>query len=425
MDLAAPDGDPRAHPSRRHRAASRATRPEPSPLSHEILNARPVRVPGRRAARGAAGARGADAAGDRAAAAGGDSARSTRRAIARVVARGLARSARRRRAARRAGDRRRSSPVDGGRGAIRAGAAWLDALARRGRATLRRRRARWPEPLWVAAERLPELIAASRPALDMRPPIAAPRRRGPRVRGRATTALVELLRGRVAVARAVDGGRARRVRSAWRRPTRDAALLALESDGVVLRGAFTPAPAAIEWCDRRLLARIHRADAQPPARRDRAGHAGRLHAVPVRLAARRAGASRRRAGRPARRARAARRLRAGRRRVGAARAAGARAGLRAGRARRALLRRRGRVGRGSRRRPRASRPGRAAAPDPRDAGRALPARARRRLARRSRRRASASPSGDAAFSADAARILDRLRQRGASFVPRARRRRWR
>ncbi len=42
----------------------------------------------------------------------------------------------------------------------------------------------------------------------------------------------------------------------------DAALLALESDGVVLRGFFTPpaspAPPALEWCDRVLLARIHR-----------------------------------------------------------------------------------------------------------------------------------------------------------------------
>ena len=37
----------------------------------------------------------------------------------------------------------------------------------------------------------------------------------------------------------------------------DAALLALESEGVVLRGRFTGAD-DLEWCDRRLLARIHR-----------------------------------------------------------------------------------------------------------------------------------------------------------------------
>ncbi len=42
----------------------------------------------------------------------------------------------------------------------------------------------------------------------------------------------------------------------------DAALVALEAEGVVLRGRFTPregaGPAELEWCDRRLLARIHR-----------------------------------------------------------------------------------------------------------------------------------------------------------------------
>ena len=42
----------------------------------------------------------------------------------------------------------------------------------------------------------------------------------------------------------------------------EAALIALESEGVVLRGRFSPregdAPAELEWCERRLLARIHR-----------------------------------------------------------------------------------------------------------------------------------------------------------------------
>jgi len=41
----------------------------------------------------------------------------------------------------------------------------------------------------------------------------------------------------------------------------DIALAALESEGVVLRGQFRPrngGPATLEWCDRRLLARIHR-----------------------------------------------------------------------------------------------------------------------------------------------------------------------
>jgi hypothetical protein len=38
----------------------------------------------------------------------------------------------------------------------------------------------------------------------------------------------------------------------------DAALLALEGEGLVLRGSFTPSALHTEWCDRRLLARIHR-----------------------------------------------------------------------------------------------------------------------------------------------------------------------
>src|SRR6266850_7170313 len=38
----------------------------------------------------------------------------------------------------------------------------------------------------------------------------------------------------------------------------DAALLALEAEGFVLRGKFRPQAPDLEWCDRRLLARIHR-----------------------------------------------------------------------------------------------------------------------------------------------------------------------
>jgi len=38
----------------------------------------------------------------------------------------------------------------------------------------------------------------------------------------------------------------------------EGALLALEAEGFVLRGKFHPAAQEIEWCDRRLLARIHR-----------------------------------------------------------------------------------------------------------------------------------------------------------------------
>src|SRR6185436_4220972 len=38
----------------------------------------------------------------------------------------------------------------------------------------------------------------------------------------------------------------------------EAALAALESEGFVLRGSFTASASGNEWCERRLLARIHR-----------------------------------------------------------------------------------------------------------------------------------------------------------------------
>jgi len=41
-------------------------------------------------------------------------------------------------------------------------------------------------------------------------------------------------------------------------PEAQAALLALEGQGRILRGRFTPGATELEWCDRRLLARIHR-----------------------------------------------------------------------------------------------------------------------------------------------------------------------
>ena len=54
-----------------------------------------------------------------------------------------------------------------------------------------------------------------------------------------------------------------------------AALLALEAEGFVLRGRFSPGTNVDEWCDRRLLARIHhytvrrlRAEIEPVAARD-------------------------------------------------------------------------------------------------------------------------------------------------------------
>jgi ATP-dependent Lhr-like helicase len=114
----------------------------------------------------------------------------------------------------------------------------------------------------VTAERLPELLAVH-PGMPIEPVIAAPPSRA-RVWTR-DAAIAELLRGRLTIvgpttARALAESLAIEVKDA------EAALLALETEGVVLRGRFTPDPnhslrprgLDVEWCDRALLARIHR-----------------------------------------------------------------------------------------------------------------------------------------------------------------------
>ncbi|MCU1382944.1 MAG: cshA [Acidobacteria bacterium] len=126
----------------------------------------------------------------------------------------------------------------------------------------------------AAAERLPELRAVHPGAICV-PAIEPPPSRAARVWTR-DEAIVELLRGRIAItgpttAQALADALAIDVAGV------DAALLVLEADGLVLRGSFTPGNAQparsaeqggtaaaansafrTEWCDRRLLARIHR-----------------------------------------------------------------------------------------------------------------------------------------------------------------------
>ena len=75
--------------------------------------------------------------------------------------------------------------------------------------------------------------------------------------GNAPTPLRELVRGRMEV---VGPTTATELAEFFQLPQTeiDAALLALEAEGFVLRGKFHPGAQDIEWCDRRLLARIHR-----------------------------------------------------------------------------------------------------------------------------------------------------------------------
>jgi ATP-dependent Lhr-like helicase len=107
--------------------------------------------------------------------------------------------------------------------------------------------------VWVAAERVPELLAVHP---DATANIAAPPSRAAKTWTREE-ALVELVRGRMQLAGPTS---AAALAETLHVPDRDAdaALLALEAEGAVLRGAFEQRGGIVEWCDRRLLARIHR-----------------------------------------------------------------------------------------------------------------------------------------------------------------------
>jgi ATP-dependent Lhr-like helicase len=109
--------------------------------------------------------------------------------------------------------------------------------------------------VWVAAERLP-LIAAAYPAARWEPAIEAPERD----RSKAWTredALLELVRGRLEISGPVT---AAALAGALGVTTGDIdiALAGLEREGFVLRGRFSPGETGLEWCERRLLSRIHR-----------------------------------------------------------------------------------------------------------------------------------------------------------------------
>ena len=66
----------------------------------------------------------------------------------------------------------------------------------------------------------------------------------------------------------------------------DAALSALEGEGFVLRGTFTPASTDVEWCERGPPGADSPLHPQPAAERNRGGHGGGLLSVPTPLASR-------------------------------------------------------------------------------------------------------------------------------------------
>lgn len=107
---------------------------------------------------------------------------------------------------------------------------------------------------WVAAERLPELLTIH-PTAMLRGAAVIPPARLDRVWTR-DEALTEIVRGRLAIVGPTTAEHLAETCGVSTADT-DTALLGLESEGVVLRGVFEPFE-PLQWCDRRLLARIHR-----------------------------------------------------------------------------------------------------------------------------------------------------------------------
>ncbi len=129
---------------------------------------------------------------------------------------------------------------------------WFQELARQGRAY----RLRGPSGTvaWVAAERLVEALAAYPGAtLEPRPPAGLVQQTTDQEQATAS-----LVRGWVECSGPFTPAYLAGVLS-LRQTAIDAALARLEAEGLALRGHFRPGVEGEEFCDRRILARIHRA----------------------------------------------------------------------------------------------------------------------------------------------------------------------
>jgi len=109
--------------------------------------------------------------------------------------------------------------------------------------------------LWVAAERLPAWRAIH-PDARLTPAIAAPAEFESPL-WTPESALIDLVRGRLGGLGPVPAGV---LASSLGVSTSDVdlALTSLETEGYVMRGPFSPGVTDTEWCERHLLARIHR-----------------------------------------------------------------------------------------------------------------------------------------------------------------------
>jgi ATP-dependent Lhr-like helicase len=109
--------------------------------------------------------------------------------------------------------------------------------------------------MWVAAERLPQFHAVY-PKARLTPPIEAPAEFGERTWSR-DDALTEIVRSRLEGLGPATGS-AIADSMGLPRDEIEVALARLVAEGSIMSGSFTPGAAETEWCDRALLARIHR-----------------------------------------------------------------------------------------------------------------------------------------------------------------------
>ncbi len=109
--------------------------------------------------------------------------------------------------------------------------------------------------LWVAAERVP-MVEAAFPGAVFEPAVTPPERERAKTWTRED-AIRELVRGRLEV---IGPTTAAETAAVLGLPAGDIdfALAALEHEGFALRGRFSSGVESTEWCERRLLARIHR-----------------------------------------------------------------------------------------------------------------------------------------------------------------------
>jgi ATP-dependent Lhr-like helicase len=126
--------------------------------------------------------------------------------------------------------------------------------------------------VWICAEKLP-LWQAAHDSASMQPPISAPAEFAAQTWTRED-ALLELVRGRLTGLGPIT---INALAASLSVETTDIelALIRLQSEGYVMQGRFTPDAVETEWCERHLLARIHRytigrlrREIEPVSRRD-------------------------------------------------------------------------------------------------------------------------------------------------------------